>query len=306
MPDDRTRPVEKTRPRRLARFARTDPAVVFAAIVIGVLVVVALAAPLIAPHDPTEQFRDGLTPDGQPVGSSATHPLGTDALGRDELSRLVYGARVSLSVALLGIAGAAVFGVLVGGVAGMARSWRQSLTMRFVDVLLSFPVLLLGIAVLTFFRPGIATIAAVIAVCFGAYVARIVYGETVALREREFVLAARAGGVSNGRILMRHILPHLVPSVVVVTTLGLSSAVMLEATLSYVGIGIRPPEPSWGNMISDAQASITTAPRLVVYPGVAIVLTTLAFSLLGDALRDRLDPSSGRQLGRIDPGIEAR
>lgn len=297
---------EEIQPPRRRLGLRRDPLLLFALVVIGGLVVVALAAPLLAPHDPTEQFRDGLTVDGQPVGSSRTHPIGTDALGRDELSRLIYGARVSLAVAVLGNIGSAIIGVLLGGIAGMSRQGVQAVIMRGVDVVLSFPILLLGIAVLSFFRPGILTISGVIAVSFGCYVSRIVYAETVSLRERDFVAAARASGVSRLRILQRHILPHLIPSVVVVTALGLSSAVMLEATLSYVGIGIRPPEPSWGNMISDGQSSISTVPRLIALPGLAIVLTTLAFSLLGDALRDRLDPTSGRRLRGVEPGVGAR
>ncbi len=267
------------------------------------LLAAALFAPLIAPYDPAFQHREGLSLEGQPLSPSAEFRLGTDALGRDELSRLVYGARVSLVVGVGANLLAALIGIAVGGIAGMAGSWGQTLLMRAVDVVLSFPILLLAIALLAVTQPNVPTILVIIGVSFGAYLARIVFSQVVSLKEREFVLAARTAGVRSRWILIRHVIPHILPSVLVFSTLGVATAIMLEAALSYVGIGIQPPDASWGNMLSEGQTYLVSAPWLVAFPGGAIVLAMLGFSLFGDGLRDALDPTLERRSRLLVGGV---
>jgi len=268
----------------------------FGLVLVVVVVLVAILAPLIAPYGPLLQHSDGLTANGSPLGPSREYLFGTDQLGRDELSRLIYGTRVSLAVGIGANLLAAVIGLLLGGIAGLSGRVGETLLMRFVDVLLSFPILLLAIVFLAVTPPNIATIMLVIGISFGAYLARIVYAQVVSLREREFVLAARTSGVRTPAILGRHILPHVLPSALVFCTLGVATAVLLEAALSYVGIGIKPPTPSWGNMISDGQTYLFSKPFLVAFPCGAIVLAMLGFSLLGDGLRDALDPTLERRV----------
>jgi peptide/nickel transport system permease protein len=285
-----------------ARLRRDWTAMVGLGIVV-LIVGAAVLAPMLAPYEPSTQHREGLTLAGEPLSPGGEFRLGTDPLGRDELSRLLFGARVSLVVGIVANALAAVIGVLVGGVAGIARPWLQTTLMRTVDVVLSFPVLLLAIALLAVTEPNLTTIVAIIGVAFGAYLARIVFTQAVALREREFVLAAQTSGVSPAAILARHIVPHVVPSVIVYATLGVATAIQLEAALSFVGIGIQPPEPSWGNMIADGQAYLVSAPWLLALPGGAIVLAMLGFSLLGDGLRDALDPTLERRGRGLPRGV---
>jgi len=236
------------------------------------------------------------------VGPSVRFKLGADALGRDELSRLLYGARVSLIVGLGASLVAAVFGTAVGGIAGMAASWRQTALMRIADVILSFPILLLAIAVLAVTKPNLLTIVVIIGISFGAYLSRIVFPQVITLRERDFVLAAITAGSRRSRIFVRHILPNLLPTILVFGSLGIATAIQLEAALSYVGIGVQPPRASWGNMISEGQAYLGSAPWLVIFPGVAIMLAMVGFSLLGDGLRDALDPTLERRAGPVGLG----
>jgi peptide/nickel transport system permease protein len=271
--------------------------------IVLVLVTCAIFAPLIAPYDPTFQHRDGLTADGRPIApGDPEYLLGTDPLGRDTFSRLLYGARVSLLVGIGANLLAAVMGVVVGGMAGLAGGRTQTLLMRTVDIVLSFPALLLAIALLAVTQPNVGTILLIIGVSFGAYLARIVFGQAASLAERDFVLAARVAGASRARVLVRHIVPQVLPTVIVYGTLGVATAIMLEAALSYVGVGIRPPDPSWGNMISDGQTYLISAPWLIALPGAAIVLAMAGFSLLGDGLRDALDPTLDRRPARIVAG----
>jgi peptide/nickel transport system permease protein len=264
-------------------------------IVLG-LCICAIFAPLIAPYDPAFQHREGLTLEGEPLGpGDGGFVLGTDALGRDELSRLLYGARVSLAVGVGANVLAALLGIAIGGIAGIAGGRVQTLFMRGVDVIVSFPILLLAIALLAVTEPNLPTILLIIGVSFGAYLSRIVFTQVVSLREREFVLAARTAGVRAPWILLRHIVPHVIPSVLVYGTLGVATAIQLEAALSYVGIGIQPPDASWGNMIAEGQTYLVSAPWLVAFPGAAIVLAMVGFALLGDGLRDALDPTLERR-----------
>lgn len=273
---------------------RHDRLAMVGLVFVVLLVLGAIFAPLIAPYGPTEQLPNGLTLAGNPRPPGGQFLLGTDPLGRDEFSRLLFGARISLVVGLGSAAIGAAIGLLIGGVAGLFGGLSDKLLMRLADVILSFPILLLATAVLAVTQPSVVSISIIVGIGFGAYLARVVYTQAVTLRERDFVLAARTSGVGRGRILVRHILPHVMPSVIVFSTLGVATAIMLEAALSYVGLGIHPPTPSWGNMIADGQNYMTTDVWLVLLPGIAIMFAMLGFSLVGDGLRDALDPTLER------------
>ena len=273
--------------RRLLR----DPVTSFGLAVILVTVATASLAPLLAPYPPDEQFFDGLTLEGAPLPPNGRFWLGTDLLGRDLLSRLIWGSRTSLVIGVLANGAAVLIGTLLGVVAGYLRGWIGAAIMRFTDLMMAFPALLLAIALAAIFRPSLWIVALVIALVNWVQVARIVHTETKALVEREFIEASRAVGAGPGRILLTHVLPHLVPTVLVWGTLGIATTVLLEATLSFLGIGVRPPTPSWGNIIFENQTWFATAPWLVFFPGLAILALALAFNLLGDGLRDLLDPT---------------
>ena len=278
------------------RRLRRDRTAMIGAILVVVIVSMAVFAPFLAPHDPAEQFRDGLTPDGQPIPStllsgSGRFPLGTDANGRDLLSRMLYGARVSLLVGVMANALALVLGVIIGSVAGFYRGLTETLLMRFTDIMMAFPTLLLAMTLVSILKPSEWIIIVVIGIVYWTWIARVIYGQVVALRDREFVTATKALGASRPFILTRHILPQLVPTIIVWGTLGIATNVMLEASLSYLGIGVQPPTPSWGGMIQQGQSFYRSAPWLVIFPGLAIMLTVFAFNMLGDGLRDALDPT---------------
>ena len=274
----------------LARLFRR-PLAVFGLIVIGLIAGLALAAPLVAPYHPAEQLFEGLTLEGAPLPPNAQFLLGTDLLGRDLLSRLIYGARTSLVIGVVANGIAVTIGALVGIVSGFFRGIVGAALMRFTDLMMAFPALLLAIVLAAMFRPSLWIVALVIALVNWVQVARIVYTETRSLAEREFIAAERAIGAGRARILFRHILPHLFPTLIVWGTLGISTTVLLEATLSFLGIGVRPPTPSWGNIIFESQTYFISAPWLVFLPGLAIVLLALSFNLVGDALREILDPT---------------
>jgi peptide/nickel transport system permease protein len=274
----------------LQQLARNWPAL-FGLIVILVVTVTALAAVWVAPFAPDEQFFDGLTLEGAPLPPNERFWLGTDLLGRDLLSRLIYGAQTSLLIGILANGVAVLTGTLLGVIAGYQGGWTGALIMRFTDLMMAFPALLLAIALAAIFSPSIWIVALVIAMVNWVQVARVVYTQTTALVEKEYIEACRALGASDLRILGRHILPHLVPTMLVWGTLGIATTVLLEATLSFLGVGVRPPTPSWGNIIFENQTYFATAPWLVFFPGIAILLLALAFNLVGDALSDALDPT---------------
>jgi peptide/nickel transport system permease protein len=251
----------------------------------------AALAPWLAPYPPEETFFDGLTLEGAPLPPNEKFWLGTDLLGRDLLSRILFGAQTSLVIGLVANGVSLLIGTLVGVVAGYLRGWVGTVLMRFTDLMMAFPALLLAIALAALFTPSLWIVAMVIAMVNWVQVARVVYSMTVTLSEREFVEAVRSLGATRSRILFLHILPHLIPSIVVYGTLGIATTVLLEATLSFLGIGVQPPTPSWGNIIFENQSYFSTAPWLVFIPGAAIVMLAVAFNVLGDALRLALDPT---------------
>lgn len=258
-----------------------------------ILLVVAAAifAPLIAPYPPEEQLFDGLTLEGAPLPPDARFLMGTDLLGRDLFSRMLYGAQTSLIIGVVANGLALLIGTLVGITAGFFRGWIGAVLMRFTDLMMAFPALLLAICLAAIFKPSLWIVALVIALVNWVQTARVIYTETTSLAERDFIAAERTLGAGTGRILFRHILPHLVPTIIVWGTLGISTTVLLEATLSFLGVGVQPPTPSWGNIIFENQTYFQAAPWLVFIPGAAIILLALAFNLVGDALRDVLDPT---------------
>ncbi|WP_096787796.1 ABC transporter permease [Rhodobacter sp. CZR27] len=282
--------VERAEKGALRRLAER-PLALFGLVLIVLVVGGALLAPWIAPYDPNEQHFDGLTIEGAPLPPGGAFLLGTDLLGRDLLSRILYGARTSLVIGVAANGLALAIGTLVGLVAGYFRGWIGSVLMRFTDLMMAFPALLLAICLAAIFQPSLWIVAMVIAFVNWVQTARVIYAETSALTEREFIAAERTLGAGTGRILFRHILPHLLPTIIVWGTLGISTTVLLEATLSYLGVGVQPPTPSWGNIIFENQTYFQSAPWLVFIPGTAILLLAMAFNLVGDALRDVLDPT---------------
>ena len=279
----------------LARLVRRKLAL-FGFAVILLVVGGALLAPWIAPYAPDEQLFEGLTIEGAPMAPGGQFIMGTDLLGRDLFSRILYGARTSLIIGVVANGVALVIGTLVGVTAGFVRGWVGAVLMRFTDLMMAFPALLLAICLAAIFQPSLWIVAMVIALVNWVQTARVVYTETTSLAEREFIAAERTLGAGPVRILFRHILPHLVPTLIVWGTLGISVTVLLEATLSYLGVGVQPPTPSWGNIIFENQTYFQAAPWLVFFPGAAILALALAFNLVGDAMRDILDPT---QRGRL-------
>ncbi len=286
--------VETSRPiEERGAFARLirRPRAAFGLTVIAIMVFAAVFAPWIMPHDPFEQSFDGLTLEGAPLPPGGEFPLGTDLLGRDLSSRLILGTRTSLIIGVLANGIAVLFGAGIGVTAGYFGGWIGAVLMRFTDLMMAFPALLLAIVLAAIFQPSLLIVALVIAMVNWVQMSRVIYSETRSLAEREFIQVQRSIGSGHLRILFRHLLPHLLSSIVVFGTLGISTTVLLEATLSFLGVGVQPPIPSWGNIIFENQTYFTTAPWLVFIPGAAIVLLALSFNLVGDALRDVLDPT---------------
>ena len=278
------------RPGAVARLLKR-PMSVFGLAIVAVTVMGALLAPWIAPFDPSEQHFDGLTIEGAPLAPGGAYLLGTDLLGRDLFSRVLHGARTSLVIGVVANGLALLIGTAVGLTAGYFRGWVGAVLMRFTDLMMAFPALLLAICLAAIFRPSLWIVALVIALVNWVQAARVIYTETTALAEAEFIAAEKTLGAGPGRILWHHLLPHLVPTIIVWGTLGISTTVLLEATLSYLGVGVQPPTPSWGNIIFENQTYFQVAPWLVFIPGAAILVLALGFNLLGDGLRDVLDPT---------------
>jgi peptide/nickel transport system permease protein len=254
------------------------------ALLLSLLIISALLAPLIAPHDPA---RQNLAEDLIPYSSA--HPLGTDKLGRDILSRTIYGGRISLSVGLATVALSLTIGFAIGSLSGLFGGWIDQSLMRLVDILMAFPGILLAIALTAVLGPGLDHV--VLALCLIGWTgyARLVRGEILALREREFVQAARALGCAPQRIVLCHLLPNLLPPLLIQATFGLAAAIVAEGSLSFLGLGVEPPTPSWGSMLNEGRQFLLVAPHLTTYPGLALMFTILALNLVGDALQDRLE-----------------
>ena len=276
--------------RILAGFV-SRPSTVIALAIIALMVFIAIFAPYLAPYAPENQPLDGLSDDGAPLPPSAHYWLGTDTLGRDLLSRLLFGARTSLLIGLVSNGVAVVIGMAVGIIAGYIGGWFGNLLMRFTDLMMAFPALLLAIVLAALLHPSIWIVALVIALVNWVQVARVVYTETRGLVVRDFIVAEESLGASHLRIVWKHIAPHLLPTAIVWGTLGIATTVLLEATLSFLGVGVQPPQPSWGNIIYESQSYFQSAPWLVFVPGVIILATALSFNIVGDVLRDLLDPT---------------
>lgn len=253
--------------------------------IVGIMSLAALLAPWLAPFDPTVLHLDAVL---EPP--SARFWLGTDALGRDVFSRLLFGARVSLWVGFVSVGIAVCIGVMLGLVAGFWGGLTDECVMRGVDVMLCFPSFFLILAVIAFLEPSLTNIMVVIGLTSWMGVARLVRAETLSLRERDFIAAARLAGASSMRIMLVHILPNALAPVLVSATLGVAGAILVESSLSFLGLGVQPPDPSWGNMLLEGKDVLEIAPWLSLYPGLAILVTVLGYNLLGESLRDRLDP----------------
>lgn len=247
--------------------------------------ITALLAPLLAPYPPDQEHLAFIL---EPP--CAAFPLGTDRLGRDVLSRLLYGGRVSLWVGFVAVGISIMIGTILGLISGYFRHWVDEAIMRLVDVMLCFPSFFLILAVIAFLEPSLTNIMIVIGLTSWMGGARLVRAETLSLRERDFVQAARLAGLSHTWIIFRHILPNAMAPVLITATLGIAGAILVESSLSFLGLGVQPPMPSWGNMLMDGKAAIEIAPWLSIYPGLAILVTVLGYNLLGESLRDILDP----------------
>lgn len=265
------------------RFRRYKPGMA-GGIIVVVLIFAAVFAPVIAPYSPTEKVgKRGTAP-------SSEFLLGNDEIGRDVLSRLIYGTRVALIVGIGAMSIALVIGVTIGATAGFFGNKVDLALSRLIDTLMAFPLLALLITLAALFSPSLVNVVIVIGVTVWASYARVVRADVMSLRERDFVLSARAIGVSNARIIVRHMLPNVVGPIIVLASLDVGSIIILESALSFLGLGIQPPTPSWGGMLAAGRSLMRNAPHIAVAPGIAITVTVLAFNLLGDGLRDALDP----------------
>lgn len=301
------RRIEGRSPWRLAwERLRRDRVAMASAAVILLIGLVAIFAGVIADvlgHPPDAQYRTpgscgagctGLTAAGLPIGPNSTFLFGSDYLGRDILVRVAYGARISLLIGVVASGLAVAVGILIGLVAGYTGGATDTVLSRFMDVVLSFPFLLAGIAVVSVFGPGLTVVVLVIAFFTFAAVGRIVRGQTLSIREKEYVEAARSLGASDGRIMFKDVLPKVVAPVLVYATLLIPLSIVFAASLSFLGLGVPPPTAAWGRMISNSTQYYREAPWFVFFPGGALLLTTLAFNLLGDSVRDALDPRGDR------------
>ena len=278
--------VRERRWRRVQAFARNRTALV-GLVMVALLLLIAVAAPVFAPHSPIEQSTiHRLEP------PSREYPFGRDDFGRDILSRVIYGTRIALLAGLLSVALGGILGTAMGVVAAFRGGRTEAWLMRLTDVLLAFPDLITGLLILAVLGPGLWKMIIAIALTITPRFSRIAHGPALSIKRRDFVEAARAIGVGDARILFRHILPNIVGELLVLASLWTASAIRLEASLSFIGLGVRPPTPTWGQMIRDGTVHLTNAPWFSLFPGLALLLTILAFNLVGDGLRDALDPKT--------------
>jgi peptide/nickel transport system permease protein len=281
---------------RAFRVARRSPLASAGALIVGLVIVAAVAAPLLATTDPIEQdLTVVLKPPFWLEDGSVRHPLGTDHLGRDVYSRLVYGAQISLTISVL----AALLGAAVGVAAGLVAGYRGgrvgAVIMRIVDLNLAFPLILLALAVVALLGASLRNLIIVMAITTWMIYARVVRGLTLALREQEFVQAIRALGAHDARIIARHVLPNVLPPVMVIWTLEVARVILMESALSFLGLGVPPPTPTWGRMLAEGRDYLTVAGWISIFPGIAIMVTVLGINFLGDGLRDLLDPRLRQQ-----------
>ena len=262
-----------------------DKLAVAGMIIIGLFLVLALTAPVITPYDPIVQ--ELLLRRQAP---SAEHWLGLDDLGRDILSRIIYGSRFSLQVGVVSVSLAILVGAIIGAASGYLGGWVDTLVMRFMDIMLAFPALLLAIAIVTILGPGLLNMLYAIAIVSIPAYARIVRASVLTVKEQDYILAARCIGVPPLRLLFRDVFPNCLTPLIVQGTLGIGTAILDAAGLSFLGLGAQPPKPEWGAMLGQGRFSMFTAPHIVIFPGIAIMLTVLGFNLLGDGMRDALDP----------------
>jgi peptide/nickel transport system permease protein len=264
---------------------KTQPLMAVGIGIIALLVCTAIFAPWMSHYDPIQQtLTDRLLP------PSMTHLMGTDQYGRDVFTRLLFGSRISLAVGLVAVSIYIFIGTLIGAVAGYYGGWLDFALMRLLDVLLCIPTFFLILMVIAFVGPSIINIMVIIGLTSWTDVARLVRGEVLSLKEREFIQAARVIGMKDSRIILKHLLPNAMGPILVVATLGVGSAVLLESSLSFLGLGVQPPDPSWGNILEEGKDHLTDAWWLVTFPGLAIFTTVLGYNLLGEGLRDLLDP----------------
>lgn len=295
------RRIEGRSPWRLAwERLRRDPAAMVSLVVLLLIVLVAILAPVFASitgHPPNEQYRDiGLSPQGLPVAPNGTFWFGTDDLGRDVLVRVAYGARVSLGVGVLATLLTIAIGVIVGLIAGFIGGFVDTVLARFIDVVLSFPFLLAAVALVSVIGPSLLVTILVISFFSWASMARIVRGQVLSIKEREYVEAARSLGAGDGRIMLVDIFPNVLAQVIVYTTLLIPVVIIVQAALSFLGLGLQPPTADWGGMINESVAYYQTSWWFLFFPGMALLITTLAFNILGDGVRDAFDPRIDRLL----------
>ncbi|MFN8522423.1 MAG: ABC transporter permease [Chloroflexota bacterium] len=269
---------------RWRRLARKNPLGVLGAALIGMLLVLALTADLVAPFDPTAQIARRLT------APNETYRVGTDEFGRDVLSRIIHGTRISLYVGVVSVGIALTVGGSLGIVSGYAGGRLDNVLMRVVDVMFSIPTLVLAIAITGILKPNLTNAMIAIGIVYTPTFARVARGPVLSVVQHEYIAAARTVGSGHARIILLHVLPNVAAPIIVQTTLSLSTAILAEATLSFLGLGTQPPEPSWGTMLGTGRKFMETAPWVAVFPGAAIMFAVLGFNLLGDGLRDALDP----------------
>lgn len=261
----------------------------FGALIVGIIAFLAIFAPLVATYDPNKiNLQDAL------IGPSKEHLLGTDSLGRDLFSRMVYGARISLSVGFVAVGIAVLIGIILGSIAGYYGKWIDSIISRIIDIMLCFPTFFLILSTIAVLGPNIWNIMIIIGFTNWMGVARLIRAEILSLKEREFIEAARAVGASDLRIIVRHLIPNGIGPVLVSATLGVAGAILLESGLSFLGLGVQPPTPSWGNILTEAKSTLGIAWWITVFPGLAILITVLGYNLVGEGLREIFNPHRRR------------
>lgn len=286
---------ERKRPGVWSRLLRNGKARLGAGLLI-LIVLSAVAAPLISPHDPAKQnVREKLAPPAWQSGGSWEHPLGTDQLGRDMLARILHGGRVSLLVALFATLAASVLGIVLGVAAGYFGGYTDAIIMRLVDVQMAFPSILLALAVMVMLGPSFNNLIIVLAVSSWVFFSRVIRADVLVIRSREYVAAGEAIGATNLRLITRYVFPNLIGVITVVATLTIARVVISEASLSFLGLGIQPPTSSWGLMLSEGRQYLSVAWWITTFPGIALMLTVIGVNLLGDALRDIFDPQLGHE-----------